>query len=82
MRRIDSHAHIVVPEVTPRYGSEPWRFEVTRIEGGQMVHNSTMASGPTPREILDIEGVLADMEEMRIDTMALSTSSTPSVPIM
>lgn len=71
MRRIDSHAHIVVPEITANYGSEPWRFEVTRVEGGQLVHNNRMKNGPTPREILDIKGILEDLDEMRIDVAAL-----------
>lgn len=71
MKRIDSHAHIIVPEVTQRYGTEPWRPNVTRVEGGQIVHNDRMRHAPTPREIMEIEGILEDMDELSIDVMAL-----------
>ncbi|MFC1941311.1 amidohydrolase family protein [Chloroflexota bacterium] len=71
MINIDAHAHIVVQEITRAFGSEPWRLEITRVPGGKIVQNDRMKLGPMPREITDIDGVLEDMNKMRIDIMAI-----------
>lgn len=72
MPRIDTHAHIVVPEITTNQGSEPWRPEVIQTPDGQFIQNNRFRNGPTPREILDVAKIIEDMDEMRIDIMALS----------
>ena len=71
MRIIDTHAHTCVPQMTREYGDEPWRPEIERVQGGQIVRNSRMASGLIPHEITDVNGILEDMAEMQIDTMAI-----------
>jgi len=70
-RIIDSHAHILVRQTTPDFGDEPWRLEVERVPGGQIIRNSRQAPSLIPREITDVSDILKDMTEMRIDTMAI-----------
>ncbi len=71
MRIIDAHAHIVVHQITRDFGDEPWRPQIERVKGGQIVRNDRIADGPTSREITDINGILEGMAEMQIDTMAI-----------
>ncbi len=71
MPNIDTHAHIVVRQITRDFGNEPWRPVIERVKGGQVVRNDRMNLGPIPREITDIDGILEDMHKMRIDTMAI-----------
>ena len=70
-RNIDTHGHIVVRQITRDFGDEPWRIQIERVEGGQIVSNNQMKLGPLPHEIVDINGILEDMDRLKIDTMAI-----------
>ncbi len=71
MPNVDAHSHIVVQEITRAFGNEPWRLEVIRIPGGKVIQNDRMKVGPMPHEIMDIDGILRDMDKMCINIMAV-----------
>jgi aminocarboxymuconate-semialdehyde decarboxylase len=74
MQIIDSHAHVVIPQILQEFRDGSWTKDIKRKEG---TINHRRYSDKLFRETMDVEAILADMKEMRIDKMAISP--TPSM---
>ena len=70
---IDTHIHIIVPEITLEAApSETWRPSVTWESGEQVVINRGRKMGSVLRPYSDIEKILAEQEKAGVDYILLS----------
>ncbi len=73
MRTIDAHGHIIVEEITASHGNEPWRTRIERTpEGTFSSLTNGKRNGPHVYECTDIQGILRDLDKLRIDTLMIS----------
>jgi len=69
---VDTHAHIIVPEITREYGpEESWRPRVYWEEGNQIVEFGGRQIRSTVHEFVQIEGILEAQAAAGIDVTLL-----------
>ena len=69
---IDSHAHIIVPEILREAKpAETWRPRVLWEEGRQFIEYGPKRIGSATREFVAIDRILAEMEASGVDAALL-----------
>ncbi len=69
---IDTHAHIIVPEILRGANpSEEWRPRVVWESGKQFVEYSGKRIGSATREFVKVENILVGMDKSRVDAVLL-----------
>ena len=69
---IDSHAHIIVPEITRAAApAEAWRPQVTWDNGKQFVEYAGKRIGSATREFVQPDKILAEMDRCGVDGVLL-----------
>lgn len=71
-KTIDTHAHIIVPEILrDENPAEEWRPRVAWESGAQIVEYNGKRIGSARREFVHIEPILAEMDKARVATVLL-----------
>ena len=71
-RVIDTHAHIIVPEILREADpAEVWRPRVVWEDGKQIVDYGGKRIGSARREFVDVEKILAEMDRARVSAVLL-----------
>ena len=68
---VDTHVHIIVPEITREHGREPWRPRVVRDGGTQRIDIGGVEVRSVRHEFVDPEAVLAETAAAGSDRVVL-----------
>ena len=69
MKIIDAHTHIIAPQIMQEFPEGNWRKDIKPQDG---VRDFRKFSGAVFRKTIEVDLLLEDMQDMRIDIMALS----------
>ena len=74
---IDTHVHIIVPEITRQADpTDTWRPQVTWEAGRQFVEFGGKRAGSALREFVDIEAILVEQDKAGVDKIILTPWSS------
>jgi len=68
---VDTHVHIIVPEITREHGPEPWRPRVIRDGDRQRIEIGGVEVRSVRHEFVNLEGVLAETAAAGSDRVVL-----------